>query len=76
MAANVKMTHSVSSNEFGPCDICMQPTTSGRPNDAIHDKINHYLEHGCEILHVGTETTHDQDGRPWHSTVAVLASKK
>jgi len=41
--------------------------------DNLAESINHYIEqHGYKLLHVGTETSRDTDGRPWHSTVAVL----
>lgn len=37
------------------------------------ESINHYMEqHGYRLLHVGTGTSHDMDGKPWHSTIAVL----
>lgn len=42
----------------------------------IGKQIQHYLEHGYELLHVGTETSHDDDGKPWHSTVAVIGKVK
>ena len=38
----------------------------------LAELINHYLtQHGYRLLHTGTETSDDLDGRPWHSTVAV-----
>lgn len=34
--------------------------------------VNHYIqEHGYKLLHVGTETSHGDEGY-WSSTVAVL----
>ncbi len=37
------------------------------------ESINHYIEqHGYRLLHVGQETGHDSDGKPWHKTVAVV----
>lgn len=37
------------------------------------ESINYYIEkHGYKLLHAGTETSHDADGKPWHSTVALL----
>jgi hypothetical protein len=38
----------------------------------IGKEIQHYLEHGYKLLHVGQETSYDDDGKPWHSTVAVV----
>jgi hypothetical protein len=38
--------------------------------------INHYIEqHGYRLLHVGTETTDDKNGNPWHCTIAVLGKE-
>lgn len=35
--------------------------------------VNHYIEkHGYRLLHVGSQTSHAQEGGLWHSTVAVL----
>jgi len=38
------------------------------------ESINHYIEqHGYKLLHVGTETIHNQtDGSSWHMTIAIL----
>ncbi len=39
----------------------------------LAESINHYIEmHGYKLLHVGTETIHDDQGEPWHTTVSVL----
>jgi len=41
--------------------------------DRFAESTNHYIEqHGYKVLHVGAETSRDMDGKPWHSTVAVL----
>jgi hypothetical protein len=41
--------------------------------DDFPKAVNHYIEkHGYALIHVGTETTNDSEGRPWHSTVALL----
>lgn len=41
--------------------------------DNFAESINHYIEqHGYKLLHVGAETSHDIDGKPWHGTIAVL----
>jgi hypothetical protein len=41
--------------------------------DNFAESINHYInDHGYKLLHVGTETSHDMEGNPWHSSVAVL----
>jgi hypothetical protein len=37
------------------------------------ESVNHYIEkHGYKVLHVGTETSRDDNGKPWYGTVAVL----
>lgn len=46
------------------------PTRQRFAND-LQDHVNHYLEHGWRILHVGSETR-IQQGQPLHLTVAVL----
>jgi len=39
----------------------------------IDNAINHYVQkHHYRVLHVGTETSHGQDGKPWHNTVAIV----
>ena len=41
--------------------------------DSFTESINHYIKkHGYKLLHVGTETSADSVGKPWHSVVAVL----
>jgi hypothetical protein len=35
-------------------------------------QIQHYIEHGYKVIHVGQETSRDNEGNPWQSTVAVL----
>jgi hypothetical protein len=39
----------------------------------LDDAVNHYVQkHDYKLLHVGTQTSNDRDGKPWHSTVAVV----
>lgn len=39
------------------------------------NSVEHLISrHDCTLLHVGSETSHDLNGGPWHSTVAVLGS--
>jgi hypothetical protein len=59
----------ISTNHLKPCEHC--EAMIGLENWA--ESVNHYVDqHGYTVLHVGTETTHDQEGRPWHATVAVV----
>lgn len=58
----------VSTNIGTGCEHCGTPIGL----EDFAGSVNHYIEHGYTLLHVGTETGHDMDGKPWHSTVAVL----
>ena len=41
--------------------------------EKFQESCNHLLQkHGLKCLHVGQETSHDNEGKPWHSTVAVF----
>lgn len=52
-----------------PCEHCSATTD---PDD-FGVLVNHYIEkHGYKLLHVGTETSCDTEGRPWHATVALV----
>ena len=56
---------------YGTCRVCGDGF-SGLGSD-FELKVNHYLqEHGYRILHVGQETTRDEDENPWQITVAIL----
>ena len=68
---NVKRTAAVSTNIGRGCEHC--GASVGAFGDSIAESINHYIEeHGYRLLHVGPQTTHGSDGKPWHMTVAVL----
>ena len=63
-----RKAHYLSSSVTGACPECGAP---------LHDKniaeqINHLLDHGYALVHVGTETSRADDGSLWHSTVAVI----
>jgi len=46
-------------------------------NDALDDAVNHMIEvHGYQVEHIGQETSTGGDGRPYHSTVAVVAKRE
>lgn len=65
-------TVQISSNIIGTCEVC-QKSVRGNIEELIHEEINHYLQaHGFKLLHVGTQTTEDRDGKPWHTTVAIV----
>lgn len=65
----------ISTNISTSCEHCSK-SVGGYPGDGEHslaESINHYIEkHGYKLLHLGTETSHDTEGKPWHSTIAVL----
>lgn len=45
--------------------------------DDFAGSINHYLtKHGYKLLHIGTVTSRDDEGKPWHSRVAARKIKK
>jgi hypothetical protein len=61
---DVKKTVQVSSNIVKACEHCA---------DNVSAQINHYIgHHGYKLLHVGSETSHADNGGLWHSTVAIL----
>jgi hypothetical protein len=65
----IKHTVRIRSNDETGCEHCITLF-------AVEDwakAVNHYIEkHGYTLIHVGTETDHDSEGRPCHYTVAVL----
>lgn len=66
------VTHvvSLSTDEGKKCEYCSF-YCDGPSNFA--EAINHYVEkHEYKLLHIGTDTTHGNDGSPWHNTLAVL----
>ncbi len=60
------------------CEHCSEAIGGGYADDQSIDKsINHYIqEHGYKLLHIGSETTRDDKGRPYDTTVAVLGIAK
>ncbi|HDY7982788.1 hypothetical protein [Vibrio vulnificus] len=55
---------------------CPHGCTLPYNGDDFEANVNHYIEqHGYKLLHVGQESTTDNEGKPYHSTVAVLAAK-
>lgn len=56
----------------GSCEECHKSVYQSTDCDYLSKMINHYLSHGYEVKHVGQETSRDDDGNPWQSTVAIL----
>src|SRR5262245_61197952 len=82
-AAGTRHVIHLSTDVGTQCEHCGEPVgggwghMGGGAGADLAKSINHYLEkHGYQLLHVGTETTTDQDGNPWHCTIAVLGSAK
>lgn len=59
----------VSTNVPRSCPVCGETALI---YNFFEDACNHLLEHGLKLLHVGQETGPDENGKPWHSTVAVF----
>jgi hypothetical protein len=66
---DVKEIVEVSSSFWKTCKYCSALKLS---EDSIEAQVNHYLRHGLKLLHVGMESSRTDDGKIWHSTVAVL----
>ncbi|MDX2168064.1 MAG: hypothetical protein SF182_13405 [Deltaproteobacteria bacterium] len=55
-----------SGSNGGACDC------GERLPEDFADRVNHYLDHGGALLHVGSESDRDDQGRSWTHTVAVV----
>jgi len=49
-------------------------TNITRSGERIDGAINHMLEHGWRLLHVGSEWSEDREGKTIHHTVAILGT--
>jgi hypothetical protein len=66
---DVKEVVQVSSSFWKCCKYCSKLKLS---QDSVEEQVNHYLEHGLKLLHIGTESSRTAEGEVWQSTVAVL----
>ncbi len=67
--SKITKTVHLSTNVWKSCEEC------GKHFDDDEDvavQINHYFEHDYRLLHVGSQTTRDESGALWHSTIAIL----
>ena len=66
-----KIIVSVSSNIGAGCPLCNSNFFLGL--EKFDESCNHLMQqHNLKCLHVGQETSYDNNGKPWHSTVAVF----
>ena len=73
--AGVGHVVTVSTNVRHSCEHCEFRIGPSEHNDGLKDSVNHYItKHGYRLLHVGTQTDRDDEGNPWHLTVAVLGN--
>lgn len=57
----------------GPCPEC-SATLSFDAGSRIDSAINHVLDHGWSLLHVGSEWARDEHGASISHTVAILGT--
>lgn len=57
------------------CEHCNEPIPFGDSAD-IGIWVNHYINHGYKLLHIGTESSWNHEGAPWNSTVAVMGKPR
>src|SRR5689334_11771509 len=58
----------------GACELGCGRCFNEGGRDDLAGTVNHYLEHGLVLLHVGQESGQDRDCKPYQKTVAVLAA--
>lgn len=62
----VKLSSDISSG----CKYCSEFEAF---NKGIDEVANHYIDkHGFDLLHIGQESSNDNDGKPWQSTIIML----
>jgi hypothetical protein len=70
----MKIAAIVNSSVSMGCPFCRGSRLNGL--DDFEGAARHLQdEHGLVCMHVGTETTNDSDGKPWHNTVAVFGAE-
>ena len=70
--SDIQKTVTVSSALISACAECHESIGDGDDDAQVDVMINHYLDHGYRLLHVGQQTEMDDSGELWHITVAVL----
>ena len=69
---DVKELVQVSSSFWKCCKYCSALKLS---QDSVEEQVNHYLDHGLKLLHIGTESSRTAAGEVWQSTVAMLGKE-
>ena len=68
-SAEIKHVVRVSTDSGMICEYCRLSLSERK----FAELVNHYIDkHKLKLLHVGTETRRDDEGKPSYSTVAVL----
>ena len=69
-----KQLFHISTSVIGNCPVCGAGGEKISMDDSeyFEKMCNHLFEHGLKCLHVGQETSRDDQGKPWQSTVAVF----
>ena len=63
----------LSTNIEKSCPDCDKWAEHGEGH--FESSLNHQIEaHGRQLIHIGTETSRDDEGRLWSHTVAYLAA--
>jgi hypothetical protein len=61
----------IQSNKTIKCPRCQNKEVPG----GFDTRINHFIEHGYKILHIGPGTQQaSTDGSPWHFTTCIVGT--
>ncbi len=67
--SDTKNTIRISSDTHHNCSVC----GDFRFEEDVSAGINHMIQqHDFTLFHVGTQTTHDNNGNIYHTTIAIL----
>jgi hypothetical protein len=72
MAKPISAVHHISTNISAGCPVC---SAHLKAHEDFDGAVNHMIGHGWTVEHIGSETIHDEHGKPWHTTVAVVAQR-
>ena len=63
----------ISSDGFSNCPVCRAYTLDGI--DHFDAAVNHMLDHGWGLLHLGSQDLTEADGGAYRTTIAVLTHR-